>query len=55
MLVILIGNPIDGIEIVGPFKNHAVADDFIGANDIDDTAWLVEVADPDEYLRDLEI
>lgn len=41
--VIVIGNPIEGIKLIGPFDNFTAAADAAEATCIDDDWWLTPI------------
>lgn len=46
MFVVLVGNPIDGMTIHGPFEDGNEAGDWAQSEFQDDTWWIVEVKKP---------
>lgn len=46
MFVILVGNPIDGMGLYGPFNDAGKANDYADANFKNETWWVVPVAKP---------
>ena len=45
--VVVIGNPLDGMSIFGPFNNGPEAVDWAACN-ADDTWWTVPLEEPEE-------
>jgi len=48
LCVVAVGNPFDGIEIFGPFKTEAAANEWIDTSEecLRDQWWIVDVKYP---------
>lgn len=54
MHVVLMGNPVDGLKVFGPFKTPDDAVRWAG-EEIDDTWWIAPLAAPDSVEEEEEL
>jgi hypothetical protein len=44
--VVIVGNPVDGIEIIGPFVTSEEAEVYVDSQGIEVYCWVVELVPP---------
>lgn len=47
-LIVIMGNPVDGFDYIGPFNSFDEADDYINQERNPENFWIARLAKPGE-------